>query len=136
MSPADRVLLSFPVGATRFNYRVAAIALRKGHVLACREDDDDYVMLPGGRVEMGEASPVALAREIAEELRVAGEIGPLSCVRLPSLITSAACAPVASATSIVLASRICRMNLVPPDMIVMMSARRLVPSLPFPGDRV
>jgi 8-oxo-dGTP pyrophosphatase MutT (NUDIX family) len=64
----DRTMLSFVVGASRFNYRVAGIALRHGHVLVCREDDDDYTMLPGGRVEMGEPSPVALAREIAEEL--------------------------------------------------------------------
>src|ERR1700709_600932 len=72
-----RTMLSFVVGATRFNYRVAGVALRDGHVLTCREDDDDYVMLPGGRVEMGEASPVALAREIAEELHATGEIGRL-----------------------------------------------------------
>lgn len=64
----ERTMISFNVGATRFNYRTAAIAIRDGHVLVCREDDDDYVMLPGGRVEMGEASDVALAREVAEEL--------------------------------------------------------------------
>ena len=66
---AERTMISFNVGATRFNYRTAAIAIRNGHVLVCREDDDDYVMLPGGRVEMGEASDVALAREVAEELQ-------------------------------------------------------------------
>lgn len=64
-----RTMLTFDVGANRFNYRVAGIALKHGRVLVCREDDDDYTMLPGGRVEMGEPSPVALAREIAEELR-------------------------------------------------------------------
>lgn len=68
MSAAERTMLSFVVGATRFNYRVAAIVLRDGCVLTCREDDDDYVMLPGGRVEMGESSEVALRREIAEEV--------------------------------------------------------------------
>jgi 8-oxo-dGTP pyrophosphatase MutT (NUDIX family) len=74
---SERTMLNFVVGANRFNYRVAGIAPRDGHVLVCREDDDDYVMLPGGRVEMGEPSPVALAREIAEELRSTAEIGPL-----------------------------------------------------------
>src|SRR6185437_3753010 len=73
----ERTMLSFVVGATRFNYRVAGIAIREGHVLTCREDDDDYVMLPGGRVEMGEPSQVALAREIAEELHSTAEIGRL-----------------------------------------------------------
>jgi 8-oxo-dGTP pyrophosphatase MutT (NUDIX family) len=47
-------------------------------VLTCREDDDDWVMLPGGRVEMGEPSAVALAREIIEELDCTAEIGPLA----------------------------------------------------------
>lgn len=72
-----RTILSFPVGGTRFNYRVAGAAIRDGHVLVCREDDDDYCMLPGGRVEMGEPSDVALVREMAEELVMAVAVGPL-----------------------------------------------------------
>ena len=73
----ERILLSFPVGGTRFNYRVAGVAIRDGHVLVCREDDDDYCMLPGGRVEMGEPSDVALMREMAEELVMPVTVGPL-----------------------------------------------------------
>ena len=71
---ATRTMISFKVGDQRFNHRVAAIAIRNGHVLVCREDDDDYVMLPGGRVELGESSPVALAREMVEELGVEAPI--------------------------------------------------------------
>jgi len=74
---ALRILLSFPVGGTCFNYRVAGIAVRDGHVLVCREDDDDYCMLPGGRVEMGEPSDVALLREMDEELVMPVAVGPL-----------------------------------------------------------
>ena len=73
----ERTILSFPAAGTRFNFRVAGAAIRDGHVLVCREDDDDYCMLPGGRVEMGEASDVALIREMAEELAMPVEIGPL-----------------------------------------------------------
>lgn len=73
----ERILLSFPVAGTCFNYRVAGVAIRDGHVLVCREDDDSYCMLPGGRVEMGEPSNVALVREIAEELVMPVEVGPL-----------------------------------------------------------
>lgn len=73
----ERILLSFPVGGTRFNYRVAGAAIRDGHVLVCREDDDDYCMLPGGRVEMGEPSDLALVREMAEELAMPVSVGPL-----------------------------------------------------------
>ena len=73
-----RTMVNFHVGASLFNYRVAAIARRDGHVLVCHEDDDDYVMLPGGRVEMGEPSPSALAREIAEELHCTAAVGQLA----------------------------------------------------------
>lgn len=73
----ERIVLSFPVGGTRFNYRVAGAAIRDGHVLVCREDEDDYCMLPGGRVEMGEASDVSLVREMAEELAMPVDVGHL-----------------------------------------------------------
>ncbi|GLQ56801.1 NUDIX hydrolase [Devosia nitrariae] len=73
----ERVVLSYPHGGRRFNYRVAAIVLVDGHVLVDRQDDDDYVMLPGGRVELGEPSVLSLEREIAEELAMNARIGPL-----------------------------------------------------------
>ena len=73
----ERVILSFPAAGTRFNFRVAGAAIRDGHLLVCREDDDDYCMLPGGRVEMGEASDAALIREMAEELAMPVEMGSL-----------------------------------------------------------
>lgn len=74
---APRVMLSFPVGGTCFNYRVAGVAMVDGHVLVCREDDEDYCMLPGGRVEMGEPSARSLEREIAEEMDMVGTVGPM-----------------------------------------------------------
>ena len=74
---APRTIISFPAHGTRFNYRVAGAALREGHVLVCREDDDDYCMLPGGRVEVGEPSDLALLREMAEELAMPVSIGSL-----------------------------------------------------------
>ena len=73
----ERIVLSFPGNGTRFNFRVAGAAIRDGHLLVCREDDDDYCMLPGGRVEMGEASDIALAREMAEELAMPVSAGAL-----------------------------------------------------------
>jgi ADP-ribose pyrophosphatase YjhB (NUDIX family) len=73
-----RHILSFPIEGSRFNYRVAAIIIVDGHVLVDREDDDAYVMLPGGRVELGEPSRLSLEREIAEELDLPAEIGALA----------------------------------------------------------
>lgn len=74
---SEREVFSFLVGKMRFNYRVAAVIIRDGHVLTCRQDDEDYVMLPGGRIEHGEASDFSLAREIEEELKCIGDIGRL-----------------------------------------------------------
>lgn len=71
----SRTMLSFVQEQQRFNYRVAGIAVRNGHVLVCREDDDPFVLLPGGRVEFGEASDMALVREISEELKCRGRVG-------------------------------------------------------------
>lgn len=72
-----RHVLSFPIGEGRFNFRVAGIIIADGHVLICREDDDDYSMLPGGRVELGEDSLLSLTREIAEEIAMPAEIGSM-----------------------------------------------------------
>lgn len=72
-----RHVLSFPLKEGRFNFRVAGIIVADGHVLVCREDDDDFAMLPGGRVELGEDSLLSLTREIAEELAMPAEIGPM-----------------------------------------------------------
>ena len=72
-----RHMISFPIEGARFNYRVAAVIIVDGHVLICDEDDDDYSMLPGGRVELGESSILSLQREIAEEIGLAGQIGSL-----------------------------------------------------------
>ena len=72
-----RTIISFPAHGTRFNYRVAGAAIRDGHLLVCREDDDNYCMLPGGRVEVGEPSDAALVREMAEELAMPVRVGPL-----------------------------------------------------------
>ncbi len=70
----SRQTLSFLTNKNRFNYRVAGVIIRDNHVLVCREDEDDFVLLPGGRVEFGEASDEALCREIEEELMCKGRV--------------------------------------------------------------
>jgi len=57
-----------------FQYRVAAIALRDGRVLLCRDNVNGYWYMPGGRVELAESSETSLAREMNEELKAAVQI--------------------------------------------------------------
>ena len=71
----NRHIISFPIEGRRFNYRVAAVIIVEGHVLICDEDDDGYCMLPGGRVELGEASRRSLEREIDEEIGLPSRAG-------------------------------------------------------------
>lgn len=77
MTEQSRTMLSFDIEAGRFQFRVAGIALREGHVLVHRALVDDFWSLPGGRVEHFELSASALIREMREELLVDVEIGPL-----------------------------------------------------------
>ncbi|MCZ4273675.1 NUDIX hydrolase [Maritalea porphyrae] len=60
--------LTFDEGQNRVNVRAVAIIRREGHVLVVREDDDDFVCLPGGRIQRGESSLDAIHREMNEEL--------------------------------------------------------------------
>jgi mutator protein MutT len=60
---------------------VAAVIERDGRILICqrkRSSRHAYKWeFPGGKVERGEDSPSALARELREELRIEAAIGPL-----------------------------------------------------------
>lgn len=70
-------MICFDVEGTRFNYRVAGIALRDHQVLLNRFEGQDYWFLPGGRVEMGETSKEGLQREMQEELQEDVHVGRL-----------------------------------------------------------
>jgi ADP-ribose pyrophosphatase YjhB (NUDIX family) len=57
-----------------FNYRVAGIWIKDGHVLLHRAVTDESWSLPGGRVAIAEESALSLKREFIEELDVNVEI--------------------------------------------------------------
>ena len=70
--------ISYLAGNEKFNYRVCAIFLHAGKILAMRDERSPYYYLPGGRVELGETAEHAVIRELSEELNItAGIIRPL-----------------------------------------------------------
>lgn len=60
-------MLSFNSQGVQFNVRAAAVILEDGCLLLHRAEGDDIWVLPGGRVEPGEAAANATAREMMEE---------------------------------------------------------------------
>ncbi len=61
-------MICFDKDDTRFNYRIAGIAIHNEHVLLNRLEETDFWFLPGGRAELRETSLVSLEREMREEL--------------------------------------------------------------------
>ena len=51
------------------------VAIRDGKILLCHAKGGSSSYLPGGHIEFGETAKDALAREIAEELGVAADVG-------------------------------------------------------------
>ena len=62
--------LTFKTKAGIFNYRVCAIILHDGALLATKDNTTPYFFLPGGRVKIHETAEDALKRELFEELGV------------------------------------------------------------------
>lgn len=52
-----------------FKFRVAGIIIKNDKILLVNMDKADFWCLPGGYVELGEKTDIALAREILEEAR-------------------------------------------------------------------
>ena len=59
--------ICFETGNEKFNYRVCAIMISAGKVLAMQDDRSPYYYLPGGRVAIGETAENAVIREVQEE---------------------------------------------------------------------
>ena len=68
------VNLTFRMPVGRFNFRVAAIIIHKGHLLLIRNSDTSYLYMVGGRVQYNETTEEAVLREVWEETGVALEV--------------------------------------------------------------
>ena len=66
--------ISFRSNNQKFNYRVCAIMIWDGKILAMHDDRSPYYYLPGGRVTMGERAEQAVIREVQEELGITPKI--------------------------------------------------------------
>ena len=62
--------ISYVSGSEKFNYRVCALFISDGKLLAMRDERSPYYYLPGGRVKMGETAEQAVLREVPEELKI------------------------------------------------------------------
>lgn len=66
--------ISFQSENEKFNYRVCAVILNDGKILAMQDERSPYFYLPGGRVKMGETAEDAVIRETKEELNIIARI--------------------------------------------------------------
>lgn len=66
--------ITFRTAEGNFNYRVCAVLLHEGKILAMKDENIPYYYLPGGRVNLHETAEHALLRELKEELGIRGEI--------------------------------------------------------------
>ena len=66
--------ISFKNGNEKFNYRVCAMIINEGKILAMKDELSPYFYLPGGRVKIGETAEDAVIRECREELGINPQI--------------------------------------------------------------
>ena len=66
--------ITFRTGEGRFNYRVCAMILHDGKILAMHDERSPYYYLPGGRVQLHETAEMAVLREVREELGIEAKI--------------------------------------------------------------
>lgn len=66
--------VTFKTPEGRFNYRVCAILLHNGKLLAMHDEVSPYYYLPGGRVLLHETAEEAIVRELREELDIKAAI--------------------------------------------------------------
>ena len=62
--------IEFDFGRERFKYRVCAVIINEGSILAMHDERSPYYYLPGGKVRMGETAEEAVVREVREELEI------------------------------------------------------------------
>lgn len=62
--------ITFKALAGRFNYRVCAVIVAGGRILAMQDDYSPYYYLPGGGCRCTKTAEEAVLREVREELEI------------------------------------------------------------------
>lgn len=70
----NKMDISFKSDNKKFNYRVCAMMIFDGKILAMHDERSPYYYLPGGRVAFGETAENAVIREVEEELGITPKI--------------------------------------------------------------
>ena len=70
----EKMDITYTSGNDKFNYRVCAMIISDGKILAMHDDRSPYFYLPGGRVTHGETAEDAVIREVQEELGITANI--------------------------------------------------------------
>ena len=73
-------MISFDTVSHRFNLRAAAVIFQDEHVLLHQVEGDDFLCLPGGRVETGEHAAQTVIREMKEEIGASVRIEKTLCI--------------------------------------------------------
>lgn len=66
--------ITFKTPEGGFNYRVCAVMVHEGRLLAMHDGRTPHYYLPGGRVKLHEGAEAALRRELSEELGIKADI--------------------------------------------------------------
>lgn len=66
--------ITFKTKEGLFNYRVCAVIINNGKILAMKNQRAPFYFLPGGRVHLHEEAQEAILREIREELGIVAKI--------------------------------------------------------------
>jgi ADP-ribose pyrophosphatase YjhB (NUDIX family) len=75
-----KMMVCVDIDSIKFNLRVGGIAIKDNCIMLNREINQKFWLIPGGRIECGEDSKVAIIREMKEEIEQDIRVVNLECM--------------------------------------------------------